>query len=494
MAGLSSFLPLAGRVAAATPEFADPEYVIRLWEVDQGLPENSATAMVQTPDGYLWFGTFNGLVRFDGISFTVFDRSNTPQLPSSGIVNLHLDDNGQMWVSTMLGLVSVKDGKWQSYDAQSGWTGNYVRSFAETSSGDLYLMSFDSKLFRVRGNRLEALPTPPGVPLNQRSYIYVDDSDSLWLIDQRFVGKLVNGAWQPVVSPAALAQRDRVVGETDIVGAGRGGDLWIATNQGLHLYRGGTMAFETRSPWPMPVIWSMYVDSTGMVWICTSGAGLFRYSRNGGWRRFTSQSGLSYDILRFAFEDREGNLWVGSSGGGLLRFAQRHFLNIGAAEGLPERVVKSVAVDPKGGILAATRRGVMRFDGQLFHPVLWPGKTDALARGECSAFRGFALSTLVDQQGSTWVGSYDNGLFRIDRSGCHAFFNSADERPGPIYTLFEDSRGTIWIGSDGVAISFRNGSFHSHRLQNAPPLSSVGTFAEDPHSGTLWAGNLAGGL
>ncbi|MSU64298.1 MAG: hypothetical protein EXS31_18235 [Pedosphaera sp.] len=85
------------------------EYLIDSWETEQGLPENSATAMVQTPDGYLWFGTFNGLVRFDGVTFTVFDPANTPELPAAGIVNLHLDASGRLWVSTLQGLV-VRDG------------------------------------------------------------------------------------------------------------------------------------------------------------------------------------------------------------------------------------------------------------------------------------------------------------------------------------------------------------------------------------------------
>src|SRR4051794_27842063 len=63
----------------------DSPFLIKTWQTEDGLPENSATAMVQTPDGYLWFGTFNGLVRFDGVKFTVFDRGNVPELTSSGI-------------------------------------------------------------------------------------------------------------------------------------------------------------------------------------------------------------------------------------------------------------------------------------------------------------------------------------------------------------------------------------------------------------------------
>ena len=84
--------PFPWNTFGTRPTFAtDPTYLIDTWETDDGLPENSATAMVQTSDGYLWFGTFNGLVRFDGLKFKVFDPGNTPQLPSEGVVNLHLD-------------------------------------------------------------------------------------------------------------------------------------------------------------------------------------------------------------------------------------------------------------------------------------------------------------------------------------------------------------------------------------------------------------------
>lgn len=90
---------------AGRPTFAaDPDYLFDTWETEEGLPENSATAMAQTTDGYLWFGTFNGLVRFDGVKFTVFNPANTPALPSAAIVNLHRDRLDRLWVSTDRGL------------------------------------------------------------------------------------------------------------------------------------------------------------------------------------------------------------------------------------------------------------------------------------------------------------------------------------------------------------------------------------------------------
>src|SRR5436190_11898376 len=121
---------LSGGTACGTPlsYSADSDYLIETWKTDEGLPEDSATAAVQTPDGYLWFGTFNGLVRFNGEEFTVFDPSNTPGMPAAGVVNLHLDKRGRIWVSTLAGLGWMESGKWQTLNPGDGWRGDYVRS------------------------------------------------------------------------------------------------------------------------------------------------------------------------------------------------------------------------------------------------------------------------------------------------------------------------------------------------------------------------------
>src|SRR5678816_2107877 len=104
------------------------EWLTRTWETEDGLPENSATAMVQTADGYIWFGTFDGLVRFDGVSFKVFTPDNTPGLPSAGIVNLHLDARERLWVSTYQGLVVREDTEWRPVWKKDG---DFIRTFVE---------------------------------------------------------------------------------------------------------------------------------------------------------------------------------------------------------------------------------------------------------------------------------------------------------------------------------------------------------------------------
>jgi hypothetical protein len=101
----------------------DPDYVITNWRAEEGLPESSATDMVQTSDGYLWFGTFNGLVRFDGSRFTVFGPNNVPAIPHSGIIKLLIDRRGRMWVGTLGGIVLYNEGRRQ-------WNSKGVEGFA----------------------------------------------------------------------------------------------------------------------------------------------------------------------------------------------------------------------------------------------------------------------------------------------------------------------------------------------------------------------------
>ncbi len=80
------------------PVSAAPNYFIRAWQTENGLPQNSVTAMVQTRDGYLWLGTYSGLARFDGVRFTVFNDSNTPEMRDSRVTSLFEADDGTLWI------------------------------------------------------------------------------------------------------------------------------------------------------------------------------------------------------------------------------------------------------------------------------------------------------------------------------------------------------------------------------------------------------------
>ena len=184
LALLSGLVALTASAARSTFR-ADPHYIIDAWETDDGLPENSATAIVQTPDGYLWFGTFNGLVRFNGVQFTVFNPDNTPQLPDVGIVNLHLDKGGRLWVSTYRGLVVYADGQWRQLTRIDVESGDYARTFAERANGDLLITTFSGKLFEFSNGQVAELPPPPGEK-GQGYFGGVDEDGHWWAVQHDF--------------------------------------------------------------------------------------------------------------------------------------------------------------------------------------------------------------------------------------------------------------------------------------------------------------------
>src|SRR5262249_6699719 len=146
------------------------------------------TAMVQTPDGYIWFGTFDGLVRFDGVRFTVFDKQNTPELASSSIVNLHLDKRGRLWVSTYGGLVLREGTGWQVLTKEDVNMEEFARTFTERENGDLLITKFNGKVVEFSNGRLKELPPPPGD--HSRGYLgYVDELGKWWVVQDKFIGR-----------------------------------------------------------------------------------------------------------------------------------------------------------------------------------------------------------------------------------------------------------------------------------------------------------------
>ena len=471
----ASLIALSAPPAAAdVPELSSP-YIIDVWETEAGLPENSATAMVQTPDGFLWFGTFNGLVRFDGARFSVLDTSNAPDLPSAAIVNLYLDSRQRLWISTDRGLALVIDGRWTRLGPEAGWVGNYVRTFAEGEDGEMFVMTFDRHLLRVADGRAVEIPTPvDGDPLRRGGYPYVDPAGTLWLLHPDFVGSWNGDGWQ---------RRDRAFGAPagDYVGAGpaRDGGLWVLRAERLTKYLDGQPVAQVPVTTPVQAFWSLHEDSTGTVWVTSFQAGLYRYSPHSGWLHLTTANGLSYNGVRFAFEDRERNIWVGTSGGGLLRFKRRTFATWGLREGLPERVVKSVAEIAGGRIAIGTHgAGVVTLDGTRVF-------------GEAGV-PAFVQSMLVDRGGQLWVGLYDRGLYRVGAADDHAEFLFPDSSGAwSVYALYEDSQGRVWAGGDrGVSVFDAQG-------RKSFPLAdgtSVRAILEDPATGSMWIGTASAGL
>jgi signal transduction histidine kinase/ligand-binding sensor domain-containing protein/CheY-like chemotaxis protein len=454
---------------------SDPEYLIDTWETQQGMPDNSATAIVQSHDGYLWVGTFNGLARFDGIKFTVFDHSNVPALPSGGIVNLHLETSGRLWVSTLKGMACYHFGRWTNYEASQGWTGDYARTFAE-NAGVVCITSFDGKVFRAADGHLEELAEPPGQ--KGRGYFgQVDSGGRIWVAQDHFFGFWNGQRW----ITSQLAQT--VTNEFVAASQARDGTLMVLSGDALFRVENDQVLSRSEMTEKITEVWRMDEDRSGTVWISTMENGLYRLSGSGMLRHYTSTNGLTCDPLRCTFEDRERNLWVGTSGGGLQRFKPRSFSSLDMETGLPERNVRAIIEEEPGKILIGTYgKGAVRVQGSRVSRLIPPDTSPVPPI--------YVLSLLRDHQGATWLASL-SGVYIFSNQVLHLvpFASSGGER---VRSLFEDSRQRVWIAGNQTVSVFSEGQFNPFPTNTGVNLSGIRCFAENPVDHSIWAASSEG--
>lgn len=508
---------------ALDPSWRISQFPHDVWKKEQGLPQNSVNAMVQTRDGYLWLGTQEGLVRFDGVRFTVFDKHNTPVLKHNYVWTLLEDSKGDLWIGTYGGgLTVLHHGAFRTYTRSDGLSSEIIRSLAEDKDGSVWIGT-EEGLNHFKDGKFTVLNTRnSGLSNNVVRALAWDPGGDLWVgtygggLNRLSQGKFTryntgNGLTQDIVY-AIVTDHDNA--------------LWIGTDAGLcRLKDGKTTVFRTEDGLPMNVIRCLWLDRDDGLWVGTYGDGLSRYY-NGKFENYPVSAGLSNEFVRSLFEDREGSIWIGTESGGLNRLKYGKFVNYSTSEGLSQNSVWSVLQDKDGAIWAGTDGGGLnRFkdgkftayttkDGLALNNVFslgldpggdlwigtWGNGIQIYRNGFKEAYtvkNGLANNSVTSfcprKAGGMWIGT-DGGLSLLD----HGSFQNFTTRNGlpndGIFTVYEDTRGTLWIGSNGGGLaSFRDGKFSSYTTKNGLSHDLVTAIYED-RDGTLWVGTWGGGL
>lgn len=458
--------------AALLSPSAHSEYLLRAWSTEEGLPENSATAIAQTPDGYLWFGTFRGLVRFDGVQMTVLDPGNVPEMPSPSIVNLHRDREGRLWASTYKGLIQREGTRWRQLPDPDGAALPMVRTFSERANGDLLITTFPGPIYEFSAGKLRKLPPPPGE--NGQGYIGCADEDGHWWVTQdQYVVRWENNRWVSMISPAAAT------GSWLGCAAARDGGIWLLSAKELRKLRRSIEVDRIPLSEPPGGVWSFSEDSDGNVWIASYDQGFCRVTPGGVLTRWKAPDGAS-DHGRCVFEDRERNLWLGTSGDGLVRLTRRRFQHFQLESDHKGLLVHSVSIGPTGGIWAATYgHGLYYLNEAGVVEDLPPALTN---------LPPYLQSVLADRGNRLWIGSLgDGGLWLYEPSG----IRRVPSRPN-VVALFEDSRGRIWRNdAEGGICCFDGDDIQSFDSSDGLSGDALISFAEDG-SGTIWVASESG--
>ncbi|HEX4603589.1 MAG TPA: two-component regulator propeller domain-containing protein, partial [Candidatus Angelobacter sp.] len=180
------------------------QYVHTVWHSEDGLPQNSIQALLQTRDGYLWIGTQEGLVRFNGVEFKVFNKSTTDAIRHNDVRNLYQARDGVLWIGTFGGgLVQYKGGQFSEYTTESGLSNNTVTSILEDSHQNLWVGTNDG-LNELAGGKIVNFSRKNGLSDNMVTAIAEDADGKLVIAMRTGLDVVINGkpigAYSPLIT------------------------------------------------------------------------------------------------------------------------------------------------------------------------------------------------------------------------------------------------------------------------------------------------------
>lgn len=492
---------------------ARAQYRFDHWTADNGLPQNSVRDIVQTRDGYLWLATLDGLVRFDGVRFTVFNKSNSSGIISNRFLQLYEDGQGDLWaIIENGGLTRLQHGRFTTYTTAQGLPDNAISSIGGDGQGNMVLF-VGFRLFRwfedqfqpaddlsltgtaLPSDKAQHLPAAVGefklacfvdgqlrgwteADLQLRQRVPVQDhTGMLWFESKTGLLRLENGRMvrlnqQPDGLPDAQAQL--VYGQSQSLQAfsrKKDGSLWLTDLDSMQ------SQLVTQKPPEGLDTFVVYADREGNYWFGTLLNGLFR-ARRQAVTPYTKAQGLMAGEVYPILEDRAGTIWIGSDA--LFRFQNGVFSQL--PDPFHATSYKSSLYEDRSGHVWAN--GWQRIvDGRL---------TRGLTAEVLPPEMGNCWAMYEDQEGAFWFG-IERGVVRY-KDGLRTHFTTKDGLAGDdTKVIIGDGAGGLWLGSYGGLTHFIDGRFTAWTEADGLPGNNVRALKNDG-DGALWIGTYDSGL
>ena len=513
--------------------FGHGQYHFDSWTTDDGLPQNGIRQITQTPDGYLWFTTFDGLVRFDGIKFTTFNKGNTEGIINNRFTGIYCDKNGTLYATTVEdGILTIyKDGNFTSYTSDQV-PERYIKSIREDEIGELE--------FRVDTNE-ETIETwyylrDGKFVLKER--LKIDDlklevagkKGSVWTILKDKIIESRNG--DTIFYPYKLEIFDSQI---NYLADSKGG-LWLGGKNLTYLKDGEITEFGEKYGFAKGSDYhSFWEEQDGSIWFAnggrmSTGVGLARY-KNGRFSIYGTDLGLTNTNIHAVFKDRENNIWLGTSKG-LNRMRKSVIKTLSVKEGLTDTEVYPIYKDSQNRIWVGTAKGLNIYKNGKFEPVnfeqkgkpfsevatwkndefsvqslledsngkMWIGLSGSVyvaenGKGEMleSSVGYMILDILEDKKGNVWAAT-NKGVLLYNDYKLTKNYTTKDGLPNDFMNIvYQDSRGDLWFGGFGGLSKFENGKFINYTKEQGLTGNYVRTIYEDAE-GTFWIGTYDEGM
>src|SRR5271165_1587349 len=467
---------------ALDPSLDISQYAHTAWKSRDGFVRGYISDIVQTPDGYLWLGTEFGLYRFDGVRAVPWQPPGQ-QLPDALITSLLVARDGTLWIGTLKGLATWKDGKLKTYPELSGQA---ITALVQDHEGTIWFGSSKlegllvAQLCSSRGDHLECQGGEGRFGPMILS-LYEDSKLNLWVGVAKGLWK-----WKPGV-PEFVAAPQSVAGIFGFAEDDEGAILLGNSTTILRLVDGRFQPYQSTGSSRALAPQRLLRDRDGRLWVGTYGFGLAHIYRESV-DTFSEADGLSSGFVSKVFEDREGDVWVGTMNG-LDRFREYAVPNVSVKQGLSIGVALSLLAASDGSIWIATSGGLNVWkNGQISHVV---APSDTAKHGD-RVKASPPASLFQDSAGRIWIGTRnDFGYLENDR-----FVRIRDFPRSEVTDLVEESPGNMWVATQFA------GLIHlvDRKIVQQIPWAALGhkdlvrVTVVDPSRAGTWLGFRDGGV
>jgi len=451
----------------------------RQYSLSSGLSQGTAVSLVQDHDGYIWIGTQDGLNRFDGYNFKVFQHEidNVFSLNSNYINALHVNTLGDLWVGTNTGLQKLNkhNNSFSHFRLSSKVDPDkkkqHIHEIIEASNNKLWVGSnYGLHLFDPITEKSEHYPinfTESSTSSQHDIYALMEDNkNQLWIGSRQGISILNLTTKKIIKLDIILNQRGATQGDsiTDIA-QGPQGNIWVGT------YHSGLIKIEPHS---YKLSWykhdkndvssishnrirSLLIDRHSVFWIGTANGVNIYNAKSNNFKRYYNNpaiaSSLSNDYIWDMIQDNNDSVWLGTSNGvnqfiqSTVNFGHNHKMSQ-ANLGLSHQHVRSLFKSKSDTVWIGVDNGLNKYDPQT--QLFTHFKHDPLDKYTISP--GMIMAVFEDSKKRVWAGSYNNGLNQyISKNKFKHFTHDSNNKNSishnRIYAISEDQAGYLWIGT-----------------------------------------------
>ncbi len=493
----------------------------KFWTVEDGLPVNTVNQAVQDNDGYIWFTTYDGIVKFDGLEFKTFNHSNTPEIPHNRATEIYKQNGVGIWVSMEHeGVLLINKEGFTHFGEKEGFSKSDVTQIYEDHKHRMFFVTHDG-LYTFENNKFRRFFRGKNEQQERVRILFEDIDGSKWIATNNGLIHATKDSMEEY--NVSKHQPDNVF---FTVFRNSEGLLLAGTSSGFFILEDGKLTssrkFDVLKNADVYRIWehdgitilSSYkgifllidgnlkkiadpyrkeneayhnsmVDSDGQLWM-VGDRGTLSILKNWTIRDVNALSKTGLDYFISTFEDKEGNIWVTTPREGIIRIKKAQVRTIGKDEGLTEGNILGLLKDSKKRYWIGTRGGGLNMiEGDRIRHYL-----------EHRDIKSSVVQSIAeDSLGNIWIGHYQKGLNKISEDKISEYSLGEKFDVNNVHAMYTGSDGQLWIGTYGGLIKLNPENLNQTLYTKEDGLSgSKIRYITEAEDGSIWSASLDGGV